>query len=48
MKLPAASSRGFHEDVIAPADSHLSRFVVHEWLAVRHGAGSSIYILRSK
>jgi hypothetical protein len=48
MNLPAASRRGIHVDVIAPADSNLSSFVVHEWLDVRNGAGSSIYILRGK
>jgi hypothetical protein len=48
MNLPAASSRGINVDVIAPADSNLSSFVVHEWLDVRNGAGSSIYILRCK
>jgi hypothetical protein len=48
MNLPAASSRGIHADVIAPADSNLSSFVVREWLDVRNGAGSSIYILRCK
>jgi hypothetical protein len=48
IKLPAASSRGINVDVIAPADSHLSSFVVHEGLDVRNGAGSSIYILRCK
>jgi hypothetical protein len=48
IKLPAASSRGINVDVIAPTDSNLSSFVVHEWLDVRNGAGSSIYILRCK
>jgi hypothetical protein len=48
MNLPAASSRGINLDVIAPADSNLSSFLVHEWLDVRNGAGSSIYILRCK
>jgi hypothetical protein len=48
MNLSVASSRGINVDVIAPADSNLSCFVVHEWLDVRNGAGSSIYILRCK